>query len=83
MIVNEQDPHSRAMFWELERRAPSDVPVYQQSPLQSDVWEALDGDKDDFLIYDRWGPSGLTLMKCKYSQSALQSTYSSSPGVVN
>lgn len=57
MIVNEQDPHSRAMYWELERRAPPDVPVYQQSPFQNDVWETLDGDKDDFLIYDRWGPS--------------------------
>lgn len=53
MIVNERDAHSRAMYWELKRRAPVDVPVYQQSPFQDDVWEALDGDKDDFLVYDR------------------------------
>lgn len=54
MIVNEQEPASRAMYWQLKRSAPPGVPVYQQSPLQEDVWEALDGDKDDFLIYDRW-----------------------------
>lgn len=53
MIVNERDAHSRAMYWELKRRAPPGIPVYQQSPFQDDVWEALDGDKDDFLVYDR------------------------------
>lgn len=55
MIVNEQDPLSRAMYSQLGRKAPPGVPVYQQSPFQDDVWEALNGDKDDFLIYDRWG----------------------------
>ncbi|KAF7655149.1 hypothetical protein LDENG_00059150 [Lucifuga dentata] len=53
LIVNEQDALSRAMYWELKRRVPPGIPVYQQSPLQDDVWEALDGDKDDFLVYDR------------------------------
>lgn len=55
MIVNEREALARAMYWELKRRAPPDVPVYQQAPLQNDVWELLDGDKDDFLIYDRYG----------------------------
>ena len=53
MIVNEREFQSRAMYWELKRRAPPNVPVYQQAPLQDDVWEILDGDKDDFLVYDR------------------------------
>lgn len=53
IIVNERDAHSRAMYWELKRNAPTGVPVFQQQPLQNDVWEALDGDKDDFLVYDR------------------------------
>ena len=53
LIVNEQEAQSRAMYWELKRRAPPGIPVYQQSPLQDDVWEALNGDKDDFLVYDR------------------------------
>lgn len=54
IIVNEREAHSRAMYWALKRSAPDGVRVYQQEPFQSDVWEALDGDKDDFLIYDRW-----------------------------
>lgn len=53
MIINERDSLSRAMYWELKRNAPADVPVYQQTPFQNDVWEVLEGDKDDFLIYDR------------------------------
>ncbi|KAI7809586.1 Selenoprotein P [Triplophysa rosa] len=54
MIVNEQDAQSRAMYWELKRRVAQGIPVYQQSPLQNDVWEILDGDKDDFFVYDRY-----------------------------
>lgn len=53
MIVNKREAHSRAMYWELKRRAPPGVEVYQQSPFQRDVWETLGGSSDDFLIYDR------------------------------
>lgn len=54
LIVNEQDAQSRAMYWELKRRVAKGIPVYQQSPLQNNVWEILDGDKDDFFVYDRY-----------------------------
>lgn len=54
LIVNEQDAHSRAMYWEMKRRTSEGIPVYQQSPLQSNVWDTLQGDKDDFLVYDRY-----------------------------
>uniref|UniRef100_A0A3Q1EWU5 Selenoprotein P N-terminal domain-containing protein n=1 Tax=Acanthochromis polyacanthus TaxID=80966 RepID=A0A3Q1EWU5_9TELE len=40
MIVNEREATSRAMYWELKRRAPPGVPVYQQAPLQNDVWDS-------------------------------------------
>uniref|UniRef100_G1KQP6 Selenoprotein P N-terminal domain-containing protein n=1 Tax=Anolis carolinensis TaxID=28377 RepID=G1KQP6_ANOCA len=53
LIVNEKTPLSRAMYWELKRNAPQGIPVYQQQILEPDVWQILDGDKDDFLIYDR------------------------------
>lgn len=53
MIVNKREAHSRAMYWELRRRAPPSVPIYQQDPFQQDVWETLGGDTDDFLVYDR------------------------------
>lgn len=81
MIVNEQEAVSRAMYWELKRRAPPDVPVYQQGPLQNDVWEALDGDKDDFLIYDRCGLLTFhvvlpyTLLNYPYVEAAIRATY--------
>jgi len=54
LIINEQDAQSRAMYWELKRRTALGIPVYQQSPLQNNVWELLEGDKDDFLVYDRY-----------------------------
>ncbi|CAJ1071502.1 selenoprotein Pb isoform X3 [Xyrichtys novacula] len=81
MIVNERDAHSRAMYWELKRRAPSGVPVYQQAPLQADVWEALDGDKDDFLVYDRCGLLTFhivlpySFLHYPYIEAAIRATY--------
>ncbi|ETE67319.1 Selenoprotein Pb, partial [Ophiophagus hannah] len=53
MIVNEKTPSSRAMYWELKRHAPKGVPVFQQQILEPEVWQILQGNKDDFLIYDR------------------------------
>ncbi|MEQ2311260.1 Selenoprotein Pb, partial [Ameca splendens] len=81
MIVNEQDPVSRAMYWELKRKAPTEVPVYQQGANQSDVWEVLDGDKDDFLIYDRCGlltfhiVLPFSFLYNPYVEAAIRATY--------
>ncbi|CAB1413106.1 unnamed protein product [Pleuronectes platessa] len=81
MIVNDQEAHSRAMYWELERRAPPGVPVYQQSVFQDDVWEVLDGDKDDFLVYDRCGLLTFhivlpySFLHYPYVEAAVRATY--------
>uniref|UniRef100_A0A3P8X609 Gastrotropin-like n=1 Tax=Cynoglossus semilaevis TaxID=244447 RepID=A0A3P8X609_CYNSE len=81
MIVNEQEAESRAMYWELKRRAPPDVPVYQQGPFQDDVWETLDGDKDDFLVYDRCGLLTFhivlpySFLQYPYVEAAVRATY--------
>uniref|UniRef100_A0A452IWN0 Selenoprotein P N-terminal domain-containing protein n=1 Tax=Gopherus agassizii TaxID=38772 RepID=A0A452IWN0_9SAUR len=81
MIVNEKTPLSRAMFWELKRWAPEEVPVYQQEILEPDVWQILDGDKDDFLIYDRCGrlafhiPLPYSFLHFRYVESAVRFTY--------
>ncbi|KAA8587506.1 hypothetical protein FQN60_016368 [Etheostoma spectabile] len=81
MIVNEREAVSRAKFWELERRAPPGVPVYQQDPFQNDVWEALDGDKDDFLVYDRCGLLTFhivlpySFLHYVYVEAAIRATY--------
>ncbi|RXN01363.1 hypothetical protein EOD39_7048 [Acipenser ruthenus] len=81
LIVNEKEPQARAMYWELKRRAPKGVPVYQQDPLQQDVWETLGGDKDDFLIYDRCGkltfhiPLPYSFLHRPYIEAAVLATY--------
>ncbi|KAK7945404.1 hypothetical protein WMY93_001132 [Mugilogobius chulae] len=81
LIVNEQRAMSRAMYWELKRRAPPGVPVYQQAPLQTDVWDILDGDKDDFLVYDRCGLLTFhivlpySLLNLPYVEAAIRATY--------
>lgn len=81
MIVNEREALSRAMYWELKRKAPPDVPVYQQAPFQSDVWEELDGDKDDFLVYDRCGlltyhvVLPYSFLHYPYVEAAIRATY--------
>ncbi|KAK2821927.1 hypothetical protein Q5P01_021992 [Channa striata] len=69
------------MYWELKRRAPPGVPVYQQAALQDDVWEALDGDKDDFLVYDRCGLLTFhivlpySFLQYPYVEAAIRATY--------
>uniref|UniRef100_A0A674DM90 Selenoprotein Pb-like n=1 Tax=Salmo trutta TaxID=8032 RepID=A0A674DM90_SALTR len=69
------------MYWELKRRAPPGIPVYQQAPLQDDVWEALDGDKDDFLVYDRCGRLTFhivlpySFLHYPYIEAAVRATY--------
>ncbi|XP_053550032.1 selenoprotein Pb [Bombina bombina] len=55
IILNDQSFFSLLLYPELKRRAPAGVPVYQQLPSQPEIWEILNGNKDDFLIYDRCG----------------------------
>ncbi|XP_053325007.1 selenoprotein Pb-like [Spea bombifrons] len=81
MIVNDQSFYSELLYPELKRRAPAGVPVYQQIPNQKDVWEALNGDKDDFLIYDRCGRLAFhvrlpfSYLHFSYVEAAIRSTY--------
>uniref|UniRef100_A0A8D2IUL1 Selenoprotein P N-terminal domain-containing protein n=1 Tax=Varanus komodoensis TaxID=61221 RepID=A0A8D2IUL1_VARKO len=81
MIVNEKTPLSRAMYWELKRHAPEGVPVYQQQILEPDVWQILNGDKDDFLIYDRCSRLGFhiqlpySFLHLPYVEAAVRYTY--------
>lgn len=54
MIVNSQDHKSRHMYPLLRNKVSVNIPVYNHDNLQEDVWKLLSGDKDDFLIYDRF-----------------------------
>uniref|UniRef100_A0A3Q2Q0U6 Selenoprotein P2 n=1 Tax=Fundulus heteroclitus TaxID=8078 RepID=A0A3Q2Q0U6_FUNHE len=81
VIVNDQDAVSRSKYKELKKRAPERVPVYQQSANQSDVWELLEGDKDDILIYDWCGHLTFhmvlpyTLLHNTHVENAISATY--------
>ncbi|MBN3307896.1 SEPP1 protein, partial [Amia calva] len=55
MVVNNQGEDSRRLFRLLRMKASKNIIVYDQYPLQEDVWRLLSGEKDDFLIYDRCG----------------------------
>uniref|UniRef100_A0A8C1WIZ8 Selenoprotein P N-terminal domain-containing protein n=1 Tax=Cyprinus carpio TaxID=7962 RepID=A0A8C1WIZ8_CYPCA len=69
------------MYWELKRRTAEGIPVYQQSPLQNDVWDILEGDKDDFLVYDRCGHLTFhivlpfSFLHYPYIEAAIRATY--------
>ncbi|KAG8437022.1 hypothetical protein GDO86_007924 [Hymenochirus boettgeri] len=84
MIVNDQSLYSMLMFPELKLRAPKGIPVYEQTPGQPDVWNILDGDKDDFLIYDRCGRLTfhirlpLSFLHFPHVEAAIRFTYNES-----
>ncbi|KAF4076840.1 hypothetical protein AMELA_G00219770 [Ameiurus melas] len=81
LIVNEQDAESRAMYWALKRRTSKGIPVYQQGPLQTNVWDTLQGNKDDFLVYDRCGRLTFHIvlpfsyLHYPYVEAAIRATY--------
>lgn len=55
VIINHQGIDSRLKHIHLKNRVSDHIPVYQQEEHQTDVWTLLNGNKDDFLIYDRCG----------------------------
>ncbi|KAJ4941642.1 hypothetical protein JOQ06_011520 [Pogonophryne albipinna] len=55
MVVNQQGEQAQRLHTMLEQRLSENITLYQQDEQQPDVWQALGGEKDDFLIYDRCG----------------------------
>uniref|UniRef100_A0A8C0XTH0 Selenoprotein P N-terminal domain-containing protein n=1 Tax=Castor canadensis TaxID=51338 RepID=A0A8C0XTH0_CASCN len=55
VVVNHQGIASRLKYIHLRNKVSDHIPVYQQEEQQTDVWTLLNGEKDDFLIYDRCG----------------------------
>jgi hypothetical protein len=53
VVVNHQGIASRLKYIHLRNKVSDHIPVYQQEEQQTDVWTLLNGEKDDFLIYDR------------------------------
>ncbi|NWH63533.1 SEPP1 protein, partial [Geococcyx californianus] len=55
VVVNHQGTSSQKKFHLLKESVSDYITVYQQDEQQDDVWTTLNGNKDDFLIYDRCG----------------------------
>ncbi|KAI5134308.1 Selenoprotein P [Manis pentadactyla] len=55
VVVNHQGISSRLKYIHLKDKVSENISVYQQEESQTDVWTLLNGQKDDFLIYDRCG----------------------------
>ncbi|NXM07725.1 SEPP1 protein, partial [Tyrannus savana] len=55
VVVNHQGAQSQRKFHLLKESVSDYINVYQQEEQQDDVWTTLNGNKDDFLIYDRCG----------------------------
>lgn len=53
VVVNHQGTNSQRKFHLLKESVSDYIAVYQQDEEQDDVWTTLNGNKDDFLIYDR------------------------------
>lgn len=54
MVVNHQGEEAQRLHVMLAQRLTENITLYKQEEQQSDVWQTLGGEKDDFLIYDRF-----------------------------
>uniref|UniRef100_A0A8C1YRP0 Selenoprotein P N-terminal domain-containing protein n=1 Tax=Cyprinus carpio TaxID=7962 RepID=A0A8C1YRP0_CYPCA len=54
---------------------------HQKSPLQNNIWDILEGDKDDFLVYDRCGyltfhiVLPFSFLHFPHTEAAIRATY--------
>ncbi|KAJ1210190.1 hypothetical protein NDU88_005558 [Pleurodeles waltl] len=55
IVVNHQGKPSQLKYHLLKERVSENISVYQQDETQPDIWSLLNGNKDDFLVYDRCG----------------------------
>ncbi|KAI1900084.1 hypothetical protein AGOR_G00046390 [Albula goreensis] len=81
MVVNHQGKMSQQLHNLLQQKLPESIPLYKQNPEEPDVWQALSGDKDDFLIYDRCGrltyhiSLPYSILTTPYVEEAVRETY--------
>lgn len=53
MVVNNRDERSQKLHHLLEERLLN-ITLYAQDLSQPDVWQAVNAEKDDILVYDRF-----------------------------
>lgn len=54
MVVNDRDERSQRLHHLLKERLMN-ITLYAQDLSQPDVWQAVNAEKDDILVYDRFG----------------------------
>uniref|UniRef100_A0A671SY59 Selenoprotein P N-terminal domain-containing protein n=1 Tax=Sinocyclocheilus anshuiensis TaxID=1608454 RepID=A0A671SY59_9TELE len=54
MVVNNRDERSQRLHHLLKERLMN-ITLYAQDLSQPDVWQAVNAEKDDILVYDRFG----------------------------
>lgn len=81
MVVNHQGKSSHENYELLKSKVEEQIPVYQQEINKPDVWKLLQGNKDDFLVYDRCGKLTYhlelpyTILSQPYVAYAIRKTY--------
>lgn len=54
MVINHQGEQAQRLHAMLAQRLSDNISLYKQVEQQPDVWQALNGKKDDFIIFDRF-----------------------------
>lgn len=81
MVVNNQEERSRRLHHLLKERLPDGITLYAQEPGQADVWQAVNAEKDDILVYDRCGrltyhlSLPYTILSYPYVEESIRMTY--------
>uniref|UniRef100_A0A8K9V8G4 Selenoprotein P N-terminal domain-containing protein n=1 Tax=Oncorhynchus mykiss TaxID=8022 RepID=A0A8K9V8G4_ONCMY len=81
MVVNHQGEQAQHLHTLLSQKLSENIILYKQVPKQDDVWQALAGKKDDFLIYDRCGRLThhiflpFSILGTPYVENAIKETY--------
>lgn len=55
MVINHQGPQAQLLHPFLQEQLSGNITLYRQESRQPDVWQVLNGEKDDIVIYDRCG----------------------------
>lgn len=54
IVVNDQGEQAQRLHPMLAMRLSENITLYKQEEQQPNVWQTLNGMKDDFFIYDRF-----------------------------
>lgn len=80
MVVNNRDERSQKLHHLLEERLLN-ITLYAQDLTQPDVWQAVNAEKDDILVYDRCGrltyhlSLPYTILSHPHVEEAIRKTY--------